>query len=88
MLGVDGIGVHDSFFALGGHSLLVTRVIARVREAFGVDVPLRRLYEAPTIAQLAEIVASALIDAQESAEIEELLAELEQLPDEEVSEAP
>ena len=85
VLGVEGIGIHDSFFALGGHSLLVTKVIARVRNAFGVDVPLRRLYEAPTIAQLAEIVASALIDSQESGEMEELLAELEELPDEGVS---
>ena len=52
VLGVDGIGVNDSFFALGGHSLLVTKMLARVRDAIGVDVPLRRAYEAPTIAQL------------------------------------
>jgi amino acid adenylation domain-containing protein len=85
VLGVEKIGIHDSFFALGGHSLLVTKVLARVRSAFGVDVPLRRVYEAPTVAQLAQIVASALIDSEERSEMELLLAELEQLPDEGVS---
>jgi amino acid adenylation domain-containing protein len=86
VLGVESVGIHDSFFALGGHSLLVTRMLARVRGAFGVEVPLRQVYEAPTVAQLAESVASSLIDAEEHSEMEQLLAELERLPDEGVSE--
>ena len=53
VLGIDAIGIHDNFFALGGHSLLATRVNARISSAFQVDLPLRKLFEAPTIAEFA-----------------------------------
>ncbi|MFL6235266.1 MAG: amino acid adenylation domain-containing protein, partial [Thermoanaerobaculia bacterium] len=60
VLGVRRPGIHDDFFELGGHSLLATQVMSRVREAFGVEVPLRRLFEGPTVAELAREVEAAL----------------------------
>ena len=60
VLHVEGFGVHHSFFALGGHSLLATQVLARVRDAFGVELPLRSMFEAPSLAGQAGAIEAAL----------------------------
>ena len=66
LLGVTPIGVHDNFFELGGHSLLATRVLARIDSYFGVRLPLRAIFEAPTIRQLSGMIASEQLVAASS----------------------
>ncbi len=59
VLRIERIGVNDNFFELGGHSLLATQVVSRVRQAFNIELPLRRVFEAPTVAELAAVLSSS-----------------------------
>jgi amino acid adenylation domain-containing protein len=67
LLGVARVGVSDNFFLLGGHSLLGTQLIARLRDAFDVDVPLRTIFDHPTVADLAAEIEQVLLSRVEAA---------------------
>jgi amino acid adenylation domain-containing protein len=82
VLGLEQIGIQDNFFDLGGHSLLATQVISRVRSTFRVQLPLRTLFDAPTVAGLADHIAQ-MPQTSEDEEVAKLLRELEGLSDEE-----
>jgi acyl transferase domain-containing protein len=62
LLGIDEVGVEDNFFRLGGHSLLATQLTSRVRDTFKLALPVRSLFEAPTIAALAKRIEQALAE--------------------------
>jgi amino acid adenylation domain-containing protein len=84
VLKLDQVGIHDNFFELGGHSLLATQIISRIRTAFQVQLPLRSIFETPTVADLAQAIVQIQSETPQAEEIDRLLGELEGLSEEEV----
>jgi acyl carrier protein len=86
LLGIERVGVDDSFFDLGGHSLLATQLISRLRDTFQVELSLRSFFETPTIASLARAVAES-VEEHESKKLEQMLQEVEGLTEAELDAA-
>jgi amino acid adenylation domain-containing protein len=82
---IERVGVGDNFFDLGGHSLLAMQVISRVREAFQTDLPLRTIFEKPTVEELTMVITEKLLERGGGQEMPGLLAEVESLSDEETN---
>ncbi|MBO0686818.1 MAG: non-ribosomal peptide synthetase, partial [Candidatus Dormibacteraeota bacterium] len=77
LLGMDRVGVDEDFFQLGGHSLLGTQLVSRVREAYGIEVPLKSLFDNPTVASISAEIERLLVERLEGMseeEVERLLA--------------
>ncbi|MEM7582117.1 MAG: amino acid adenylation domain-containing protein [Acidobacteriota bacterium] len=80
VLGLDRIGIRESFFALGGHSLLATRVLSRIRRSFSIDLQLRVIFEQPTIAGLALEITRRQAENLDPGELAQLVDEISALP--------
>jgi amino acid adenylation domain-containing protein len=83
VLSVDPLGIYDNFFDLGGHSLAATRVVSQVIKKFQLEIPLRSLFESPTVAEMAGVITQSQANKLDEVDLNRILAELEALPDDE-----
>jgi acyl carrier protein len=81
LLGLEQVGVRDNFLELGGHSLLATQMASRMRSSLGVEISVRKIFELPTIAELAKMVDTTMT---ESDEVSRMIAMVEQMSEEQV----
>jgi acyl transferase domain-containing protein/acyl carrier protein len=84
LFGIEQIGVHDTFFELGGSSLLAIQLITRLRETFGEDIAMSSIFEQPTVAGLAEIIGATQLGAEELEQIDMVFEQIKDLSPEEL----
>ncbi len=83
VLALDKVGIHDNFFNLGGHSLAASRVISRVIQTFQLELPIKALFDAPTVAEMAAIIEQNQAKRANDAELAQMLREVEAMTEEE-----
>jgi len=83
VLALDKVGVHDNFFDLGGHSLAASRVISRVIQTFQLELPVKALFDAPTVAEMAAVITQNQTKQASEAELAQMLREVEAMTEEE-----
>jgi acyl carrier protein len=84
VLNLEKVGVHDNFFDLGGHSLLATQVVSRIQEALALEFSLQNIFASPTVAELAKLLDLQQLGQADDQVLEEALAEIDLLSDEEM----
>jgi amino acid adenylation domain-containing protein len=85
VLSLDQVGIHDKFFDLGGHSLGASRVISRVIQTFQLELPLKALFDSPTVAEMAKVIDATQGRTTSKEEIERMLSVVEVMSEEEAA---
>jgi len=84
ILHIEKVGIADNFFSLGGHSMMATQVVSRIRETFEVDISLRAMFENPTIEGIAKLITLAEASEQDEQALSDMLDEIDNLSEEEI----
>jgi amino acid adenylation domain-containing protein len=84
---IDRVGVDDNFFELGGHSLAATRIISQIIKKFQLELPLQALFQSPTVAEMAAVIAQHQANKADEYDLERILAELESMSEEQAQES-
>lgn len=83
VLSIKQVGIHDNFFDLGGHSLSATRLVSQVIEHFQLEIPLKALFQSPTVAEMAAVITEHPRKTLGEEELDRIITELESMSDEE-----